>query len=240
VSEVTWHDVECGGYSEDLDVWETLAERHGGPVLELGPGTGRVSLHLARRGHEVAAVEVDPELVEALSRRAAAEGLPVSVREGDVRALLTSRRYPLVIGAMQLIQMLGSEAGRAAALRGIAAALAPDGVAALAIVEGSTPVGEASAATVPDVREVDGFVYSSLPLDVAAAKGHLRVRRLRQVVDPTGGLTESEHVDVLDLLDSKGLAAEAERIGLQLREVMPVAESELHVGSSVVILGRAG
>jgi SAM-dependent methyltransferase len=38
---VIWHEVECGGYADDLDLWAELAERHGGAVLDLGCGTGR-------------------------------------------------------------------------------------------------------------------------------------------------------------------------------------------------------
>jgi SAM-dependent methyltransferase len=237
--ETMWHDVECGGYAEDLSLWEELADARGGPVLELGAGTGRVTLHLARRGHEVDAVELDPGLAGALADRAEADGLAVGVRAEDVRELAPGPRYPLVIGAMQLIQLLGGAAGRSAALRAIEAALAPGGVAALAIVEGNDPVGESTEATLPDVREVDGWVYCSLPLDVAAGDGSLRVRRLRQVVGPAGELTECEHVDVLDVLDVERLVAEADEAGLALIDVRTVAESELHVGSAVVILGRA-
>ena len=68
-----WHDVECGGYTADLAAWEELADRVDGPVLELGCGTGRVALHLARRGGEVWAVDADPSLLDALRARAVAE-----------------------------------------------------------------------------------------------------------------------------------------------------------------------
>ena len=50
---VIWHDVECGGYRADLPYWVALARAHGGPVLDIGAGTGRVALALARDGHAV-------------------------------------------------------------------------------------------------------------------------------------------------------------------------------------------
>ena len=45
---VIWHDIECGGYTEDLRLWLMLAAQHRGPVLDIGAGTGRVTLELAR------------------------------------------------------------------------------------------------------------------------------------------------------------------------------------------------
>ncbi|HWB68631.1 MAG TPA: class I SAM-dependent methyltransferase, partial [Solirubrobacterales bacterium] len=74
-----WHDVECGGYAADLPLWEELAERCEGPVLELGCGTGRVAVHLARRGHETIGLDRDRELLGALRERA--EGLPLHTLE---------------------------------------------------------------------------------------------------------------------------------------------------------------
>lgn len=235
-----WHDVECGGYAEDLPVWEGLAASSGSPVLDLGCGTGRVALHLARRGHEVDAVDIDPALVGTLRERAGAEGLAVHARVADVRRLDGGERaYPLVIAAMQLLQLLGGAAGRAAALEGIAGTLAPGGTAALAIVEGAEgAVGSAGPETVPDVREIDGWIHSSLPLDVAARNGHLEVRRLRQLVAPGGGLTESEHIDRLDVIDAETLEAEGRAAGLVAAGRRQIAESQLHVGSAVVLLEK--
>ena len=50
---VIWHDLECGTYAEDLPLWRSLAAEHGDPVLDVGAGTGRVALDLARSGYRV-------------------------------------------------------------------------------------------------------------------------------------------------------------------------------------------
>jgi ubiquinone/menaquinone biosynthesis C-methylase UbiE len=81
VTRAIWHDVECGAYLADLDLWEELAADGGGRVLDVGAGTGRVALHLARAGHEVTALDRDPQLLRVLEQRAA--GLPVRTVVGD-------------------------------------------------------------------------------------------------------------------------------------------------------------
>ena len=73
-----WHDVECGGYGADLPLWRRMAREAGGPVLDLGAGTGRVALDLARHGHDVTALDADADLLDELELRAGEEGLAVS------------------------------------------------------------------------------------------------------------------------------------------------------------------
>ena len=63
---VIWHDIECGAYAEDLPLWRSLAAEYGDPVLDVGAGTGRVALDLARAGYRVTALDRDPELLAAL------------------------------------------------------------------------------------------------------------------------------------------------------------------------------
>ena len=48
MTAVIWHDLECGAYAEDLALWRSLAAERGDPVLDIGAGTGRVSLDLAQ------------------------------------------------------------------------------------------------------------------------------------------------------------------------------------------------
>jgi hypothetical protein len=140
---------------------------------------------------------------------------------------------------MQLYQLLGPPEDRVAALHAIHGALVPGGIAALAIVEGtSEPVGEAGPDIVPDVREVDGWVYSSLPLEVATRDAHLEVLRLRQIVSPEGQLTEDVHTDPLSVLDAATVEAEGKAVGLSPAGRREIASSELHVGSTVVLLRK--
>ncbi len=69
--DALWHDLECGAYDEDLPLWRALAGGAGGPVLDVGAGTRRVSLDLAAGGFAVVALDADPSLPEALEHRAA-------------------------------------------------------------------------------------------------------------------------------------------------------------------------
>ena len=66
--EVIWHDVENGSYTADLELWRELAAQAHGPVLDLGAGTGRVARDLHAAGHEVHALDCDPELLAAVLR----------------------------------------------------------------------------------------------------------------------------------------------------------------------------
>src|SRR5437764_15371626 len=83
--KVIWHDLECGSYAADLPFWQALAARQGSPILELGAGTGRVTLDLVRRGHRVVAVDWDPRLLEELRRRAG--DLEIETVVADARGL---------------------------------------------------------------------------------------------------------------------------------------------------------
>jgi SAM-dependent methyltransferase len=237
---VIWHDAECGAYGADLPLWEELAREAGGPVLDLGAGTGRVALHLARRGQPVVAVDNDPALVAELERRAAAETLAVEAVCADVRSLaLGGRALALAIAPMQTYQLLGDADARGGALREIREALAPGALAALAIVEGhGDAVGAAGPEAVPDVREDAGVLYSSLPLEVTAGDGHLEILRLRQIVSPEGELTESTHTDRLAMVDAADVEAEGRAADLAPAGRREIHPSELHVGSTVVLLRR--
>jgi SAM-dependent methyltransferase len=231
---VIWHDVECGGYAADLPLWEELADTAAGPVLELGCGTGRVSLHLARRGHRVSGLDTDQALAEAFNQRA--ESLPARALLGDAVAFALEDRFSLAIAPMQLIQLLPGSEARTACLRCVAEHLQPGGLFALALVEEVPAMGDAP--PLPDAREVDGWVYSSLPLDVRASDGAIVVRRLRQTVSPAGELRDAEDRLELQMLSAGLLEAEGRAAGLRPRERRRVPETDAHVGSTVVVLER--
>jgi SAM-dependent methyltransferase len=220
-----WHDVECGAYAADLRVWADLADRCGDPILELGAGTGRLAIHLARRGHRVIGLDHDEELIAAQRERAA--GLPVTPLLADARGFELPEPVALALAPMQLLQMLADRAERLACLDSIAAQLLPGGRFAAAMVEGM-PEPEEGEPLLPDVREVDGWVYSSLPLEAVVGPEHIHVRRLPDTPDEVTICT----------LTADDLEAEAAEIGLVPIERLTIDPTADHVGSTVVVLGE--
>jgi SAM-dependent methyltransferase len=236
---VVWHDVECGSYGADLPLWRALARQAGGSVLDLGAGTGRVALDLARHGHDVTAVDLDRALLEELDRRAQAAGLAIECVVADARELRLDPRFGLVLAPMQLLQIVGGAAGCADVLRGAAASLADGGLfaAAIAELERSVPPPDALP-PVPDVGELDGWVYSSLPVDVRREPGGVAVERLRQRVSPEGALEEARHIQRLDALAMEEVERAAADHGLRAEGRREIPETPDHVGSMVVVCRR--
>jgi len=236
---VIWHDVECGAYTADLEVWLELARRSPGAVLDLGSGTGRVAIELAAAGAGVTAVDSDPELLAALDGRARRRGVDVATVHADVRELDLERRFGLILAPMQLAHLLGGPEGRSRMLRRAASHLTDRGRIAVALLaDGAGAGGEA--APLPDIAEVDGWTYSSLPVEVARGDGVLELRRLRQAVSPRGDLDEALDVTRLDLVSAGELESEAAAAGLRPEARLPIGATGDHVGSTVVVLGREG
>ena len=186
-----WHDVECGAYAADLRSGRSWPTAAGGPVLDLGCGTGRVALHLARRGHQVIGLDLDPELIAALARarRRASRSTPVARRRPRLRA--RPSRSPWRWRRCSCCSCSPTAPSALACLRlRRRASCAPGGRFAAAIVEGMPEPDEGAAAA---ARRARG---RRLGLLEPAARGRRR-RRARSSsaacarrVSPAGELTE--------------------------------------------------
>jgi SAM-dependent methyltransferase len=228
MSAAIWHDIECGGYSADLPLWEELAG--GGRVLDVGAGTGRVALHLARAGCAVTALDIDAGLLAVLSERARAQGLDVRVVVADAARFDARDTFDLIAVPMQTIQLLPDAAARAGFFASARRALAPGGLVALAIATEVETFGDGEMPP-PDVGEQDGTRYVSQPTAVRAIPGGTRIERLRRVTPP--GRTEHD-VIVLAAVSAQSLAAEA--AGLRPEPTRYIDPTPDHVGSEVVLL----
>ncbi len=234
---VVWHDVECGAYAADLGLWEELADEAGGPILELGSGTGRVALHLARRGHRVLGLDLDTNLVAAANERGA--NLPLTAVVGDAREFELNREFGLVLAPMQLLQLFAGPGERIACLSSVASHLRPGGVVAAAIVEDVLEgASDEAGAVLPDTREVNDWLYSSLPLETAVGAEEIVVRRRRTTVSPQGALVDELDQITLRVLSAGTLEREGDEAGLRPLRRRFIPATEAHVGSTVVLLEK--
>lgn len=233
MSAVIWHDVECGGYVEDLELWRELAAQADGPVLDVGAGTGRVALDLAARGVEVVALDVEAALLDALRERAAGAGLAVEAVCADATSFdLGECRFGLVAVPMQTLQLLDGAGGRRAFLERAKAHLKPGGMVAAALADALESFdGASDGLPDPDVAVVDGVEYSSLPLAVVDEGDRAAIHRLRQA-----GGREEHDVIRLARVDAVGLAEEAEAVGLEAEAARRIPATDVYVGSTVVVL----
>jgi SAM-dependent methyltransferase len=238
---VIWHDVECAAYEADLPLWRELASVGSGPVLDLGCGTGRVTLDLAERGNDVTGLDADPELVAELGRRARARGLRMRCHVADVRSFELDTTFGLAIAPMQVVQLLGGPSGRESMLRSVHRHLRAGGLVALALADpfDEVPVDDARP-PLPDMREENGWVYSSTPVAVRSElDGAVTIDRLRQAISPSGELSETAASVRLDAVAAGELEAATSALGFRPRPARHVPATESYVGSTVVLLEAA-
>ena len=143
-----WENARTLG-RRDVPFWRNLAVHAGGPVLELGCGTGRIALPLGRAGAHVVGIDrSDAMLVRARARvkRAAMAGR-IDLIRGDIRHLPFGRgsaprpktrrkpfRFPLVMAPYGVLQSLLRERDLSATLAAVHDVLEPGGTFGLELV----------------------------------------------------------------------------------------------------------
>ncbi len=129
-----FYDAENAGMTEDLALYSAVLAEYGGPVLDVGCGTGRVMLHLASEGARVVGIDRSPAMLERSERKLAT--LPhlkrlVTLIEGDVLDVSLPGPFKLVLMTYNGFLHFATQAGQLAALRRFCALLADDGLLVL-------------------------------------------------------------------------------------------------------------
>ena len=234
---VIWHDVECGRYDADMELWRELAAAAGGPILDVGAGTGRVALDLARRGHEVVALDFDARLLAALDERAAAAGVRVQSVVADAASFELGRRdFALIMAPMQTVQLLRGP-GRLGFLRCARAHVRSGGIVAIALADALECFdAEHVVLPVPDRLFVHGALYSSQPVALRDHGATVAIERIRQVLTGDGQLSASDDILHLDRVEVAQVEREAAAAGLTPLPARIVPPTDEHVGTTVVML----
>jgi SAM-dependent methyltransferase len=227
---VMWHEVECGRYQADQPLWAELARAAPDGVLDVGAGTGRVALPLARAGHAVTALDIDPALLAVLTERA--DDIPVTTLAADAQDFALDAPVGLVIVPMQTLQLLADRSAFFACAR---RALVPGGRLAAAIATDLEAFEPAEHLPLPDVGRIEGWTFLSQPVAIRVDAERYRIERIREIVAPDGERELTEDVIELAHVSPAQLAEEAAAHGLEAEDLRRIPETDEHVGAEVVV-----
>ncbi len=141
-----WENARTLG-RRDVPFWLRMTGAVRGQVLELGCGTGRVTMPLAHEGVRLVGVDRSGQMLTRARRRAARQrrGARPGLVRADIRALpFPPGAFPMVMAPYGILQSLLSERDLAATLKDVARVVEHDGIFALELVAdlpswGSTP-----------------------------------------------------------------------------------------------------
>jgi len=118
--------------ARDSQFYAELAAAQDGPVLELGCGTGRILLSLARQGRRVVGLDLAEPMLDRLRAKLAKEPQDVQDRvklvQGDMADFEFGERFGLVLAPFRAFQHLMEPARQRRCLEQVAKHLLPDGL----------------------------------------------------------------------------------------------------------------
>jgi SAM-dependent methyltransferase len=194
--------------------YRELASQVGDPVLDLACGTGRLTIPLARDGHEVVGLDASPAMLSAARCKAVEDG-PVDLTfvEGNMRSFDLGRRFPLVIVSCNSLAHLTSNEELRDCFSRIHHHLDPGGLLAFDIVN-------------PDVGTL--------------ARSHTEAVRLDIGPNPSAGIAVEE-IAVYDPIQQVRVATwRIHEPGIQVREVAPLRLSQIFPQEVPMLLEAGG
>ena len=95
----------------DIPFYLQQAKAHGGPILELGCGTGRVTIPLASNGFEVVGIDISPSMIQRANANAKQKGsIPgLSFHAADMRDFKFERQFSMVIIPFRGLMLLNNK-----------------------------------------------------------------------------------------------------------------------------------
>jgi SAM-dependent methyltransferase len=126
-----FYDAENLEMTDDLNLYSTLAEQYGGPILDVGSGTGRVMIHLAQEGYDCVGVDSSPEMLARGEQKVS--GLPaIAARTrfvyGDIASYEGDEPFRMILLPYHTFMHFQSQELQLAVLRQLAHNLAEGGV----------------------------------------------------------------------------------------------------------------
>ncbi len=157
----------------DLPVWQSLLEGGSGPLVYIGPGTGRRALALAAAGEQIIAVEASPTMAAAFRARLAVSAAALRERvvlvESRIEDAQPAQRCAAVIAPGMLLNYAVTEpACQLAFLRACRAWLDPGGVLALELYNPYFLMNEGAVQLPPGPEQPGDSAWLSMMIHRAA------------------------------------------------------------------------
>lgn len=90
------YDLDAPAGDAAIDWFRGLARMTGGPILELGVGTGRVAIPVAKDGHEVVGIDRSAAMLARAERHARSSRVKLRLVEADMRTFSLDRAFALI------------------------------------------------------------------------------------------------------------------------------------------------
>jgi SAM-dependent methyltransferase len=155
-------------YREDLPFWENLARQHGDPILELGCGTGRVLLSLAKSGHIIFGIDNSPNMLQFLNQQ-----IPPQLRsniypiKGNMTNFNLETQFKLIILPCNTFSTIEVDT-RPAMLKNINEHLAPGGVFGVSIPNPDILSAVAESTSEPEIDSIFSHPVTGNPVQVSS------------------------------------------------------------------------
>jgi len=122
------YDAWAAHMTEDVDFYVELARAADGPIVELAVGSGRIAIPIAARtSKRVIGIDSSPAMLAVARDRAAAAGVDLDLRQGDMRDLALAEPAALVICPFRSLLHLPTWADRRHVFERVVATLRPGG-----------------------------------------------------------------------------------------------------------------
>jgi len=104
------YEAEYSNIKDDMKLFRHFAEQYGAPILELGSGTGRISLDLAKEGYNVVGLEIDAKMINHANKSALERSIAnASFVQGDMTDYNLHQEFPLLILPRNTLLVLNDE-----------------------------------------------------------------------------------------------------------------------------------
>ena len=246
-----FYDLYVGDKSDDIPFYLEYARGAQTPILEIGAGTGRLTIPFARAGHSVVAVDVSPSMLAILDERLKEETSEIHARvqvvKADMRALALGTRFDVVIVPYFIFNYLMSRDDQRDALERLQAHMSPLACLLIDVFIPYRLIDDCPSEPVVVLDKIDpvtGDRVRGLVSFAVDTERQIESRRHVFEVKKSDG-TVSESVfdsarryslppELRDLFSQSGLSIEAELPDYG-RSTDPVGESRLRVARAMIL-----